>query len=103
MNLLLLVIASMFFACGGVCMKYSHGLERLWPSLGVFALFGIGAACQAIAMKRSDMGVAYILVLGLEAVLAFGLSVAILGEKATLSRAGAVVLILAGIVWLERS
>lgn len=103
MDLFLLALASVLFACGGLCMKYSHGLQRLWPSAGVFALFGIGAACQAIAMKRGDMGIAYIFVLGLEAVFAFGLSVAVLGEKATFSRAGAIILILAGIVWLERS
>ena len=84
-------------------MKYSAGLMKFWPSVGVFALFGVGAACQAVAMKRSDMGVAYIFVLGIEAVFAFALSVAALGEKATLSRIGAVALIVTGIIWLERS
>jgi multidrug transporter EmrE-like cation transporter len=103
MAVLLLVVASVLFACGGLCMKYSEGLAKLGPSVGVFVLFGIGAACQAVAMKRNDMGVAYLFVLGLEAVFAFVLSVAVLGEKATLGRAGAVVLIVSGIVWLERS
>jgi len=93
----------MFFACGGLCMKYSEGFARLWPSVAVFVLFGVGAACQTVAMKRSDMSVAYIFVLGLEAVFAFALSIALLGEKATISRAGAIILIVSGIVWLQRS
>jgi len=41
--------------------------------------------------------------LGLEAVFAFALSIALLGEKATISRAGAIILIVSGIVWLQRS
>jgi small multidrug resistance pump/quaternary ammonium compound-resistance protein SugE len=102
MDLLLLVTASVFFACGGLCMKYSQGLTKLEPTIGVFALFGIGATCQAVAMRRTDMGVAYIFVLGLEAVIAFFLSVGVLGEKFTFARVGALVLIVSGIVWLQR-
>jgi len=101
--LLLLLLASAFFACGGLFMKYSDGLSRLVPSLAVFALFGAGAACQAVAMKRSDMGVAYVFVLGAEAVLAFALSVAVLGEKVSSLRIAAIVVIVAGIAMLQRS
>ena len=103
MALLLLVLASALFACGGLFMKYSEGLSKLAPSIAVFALFAVGAACQAVAMKRSDMGVAYIFVLGSEAILAFALSVAVLGERATPLRIGALVLIVLGIAMLERS
>lgn len=83
-------------------MKYSAGLTRAAPSIAVFLLFCAGAACQAIAMKRAEMGIVYVLVLGLEAVVAFLLSIAILGERATVSRGCAVALIIAGIAWLER-
>ena len=103
MALFLLLLASAFFACGGLFMKYSDGLSRLVPSLAVFALFGAGAACQAVAMKRNDMSVAYILVLGSEAVLAFALSAAVLGERVSSLRIAAIAVIVAGIVMLERS
>jgi multidrug transporter EmrE-like cation transporter len=103
MYLLLLILASLLFATGGLFMKLSLGLTRLTPSLFVFLFFCAGAACQAIAMRRADMGVAYVFVLGLEAVAAFLISVFALNESATVSRVAAVVLIVAGIVLLERT
>jgi multidrug transporter EmrE-like cation transporter len=103
MDLILLLAASLLFAAGGLFMKYSQGLTRLGPSVAVFTLFCAGAACQAIAMRRAEMGVAYIFVLGLEAILAFLLSIFLLNERASVSRVCAVVLIIAGIALLERS
>lgn len=103
MYLVLLVAASILFASGGVFMKYSIGLTRPAPSVALFVLFCAGAACQAIAMKRAEMAVVYVFVLGLEAVLAFLLGVAVLGERASISKGCAIALIVAGIVWLERS
>ena len=103
MYLLLLIAASLLFAMGGLCMKLSLGLTRLTPSVLVFLFFCAGAACQAIAMKRADMGVAYIFVLGLEAVAAFAISLFVLNESAAPARVVAVLLIVFGIVLLERS
>ncbi len=84
-------------------MKYSNGMTRFLPGVAVLLLFCCGATCQAIAMKRSDMGPVYILVLGLEAAAAFLLSIVVLGERATMARVFAVALIAGGIVLLERS
>lgn len=102
MYIALLVAASILFAFGGVFMKYSEGLTRPAPAVAVFVLFCAGAACQAVAMRRAEMGVVYVFVLGLEAVVAFLLSIAVLGERATISKGCAVALIVAGIAWLER-
>lgn len=103
MSIILLVVASVLFAVGGLCMKLSDGLTKLIPAILVFAFFGAGAAFQAIAMKRADMGVAYVFVLGLEAVAAFALSVFGLHERASVARVLAVVLIVSGIALLERT
>lgn len=103
MDFILLLAASVLFAIGGLFMKYSQGLTRPGPSVAVFALFCAGAACQAVAMRRAEMGVAYIFVLGLEAILAFLLSVFLLSERVSVSRVCAVALIVAGIALLERS
>ncbi|HEX4749194.1 MAG TPA: SMR family transporter [Bryobacteraceae bacterium] len=103
MYLLLLIAASLLFATGGLFMKLSLGLTRLTPSLLVFVLFCAGASCQAIAMRRADMGVAYVLVLGLEAVAAFLISIFALNESAAPARVIAVLLIVSGIVLLERT
>jgi multidrug transporter EmrE-like cation transporter len=103
MYLLLLVAASLLFAFGGLFMKLSFGLTRLGPSALVFAFFCAGAACQAIAMRRADMGVAYVSVLGLEAVAAFAISVFALHESAAPLRIVAVLLIVSGMLLLERT
>jgi multidrug transporter EmrE-like cation transporter len=103
MYLLLLIMASLLFATGGLFMKFSLGLTKLSPSLLVFLFFCAGAACQSVAMKRADMGVAYLFVLGLEAIAAFLLSVFALRESASIARIFAVLLIVSGIVLLERT
>ena len=84
-------------------MKASDGLAKLLPSVAVFVLFCAGAACQTIAMKRGEMSAIYVLVLGLEAITAFTLGVTVLGEKVSLSKVCALVLIISGIALLERS
>lgn len=102
MYVFLLIAASLLFAAGGLFMKYSEGLTRLSPSIAVFVFFCAGAACQALGMKRAEMGVAYIFVLGAEAIAAFLLSILILDERATLAKVCALALIVAGIALLER-
>ncbi|HZS55667.1 MAG TPA: SMR family transporter [Bryobacteraceae bacterium] len=103
MYLVLLIAASVLFASGGLFMKLSLGLTKLTPSVLVFVFFCAGAACQTVAMKRADMGVAYVFVLGLEAVVAFLISVFALKESASAARLLAVCLIVSGIFILERS
>ncbi len=103
MELLELVLASLCFATGGVFMKWSAGVSRAAPAAAFLALFAAGAVLQALAMRRADLGVAYIFVLGLEAVLAFGFSVFLFREHASPARVAALVLILAGIVLLRRT
>lgn len=83
-------------------MKYSEGLTRPAPSLLMAVLFLAGASLQALAMRREDMSVAYIFVLGLESMLAFAFGALIFGEAVTWSRIAAVALITAGIVLLHR-
>ncbi|HVW87521.1 MAG TPA: SMR family transporter [Bryobacteraceae bacterium] len=101
MNAALLVAAAVAFTAGGVAMKYSAGLTRMWPSALVFALFCAGAAAQALAMRRAEMAATYIVVLGMESVLAFGLGVVVFREPATPARIVAVALVTAGIVMLK--
>jgi quaternary ammonium compound-resistance protein SugE len=99
---LLLALAALVFSFGGLAMKASAGLTRMGPSVAVFALFCAGAAFQALGMRRTEMGVAYIWVLGVEALTAFTLSWLALGERVTISKAGALLLIVGGIALLER-
>jgi len=98
-----LVNASIAYAIGGICMKLSAGLTRPLPTVALYALFFFGASLQTLGMRRADLGVAYIVVLGLEAVAALALSVLVLGETCSPSRLGAVVVVVAGIAWLRHT
>ena len=99
MRLALSIAAALLFATGGFFMKTSDGLTRLKPTVALFLCFGFGAACQSLAMKRSEMGSVYILVLGLEAIAAFALAMLVLDERVTLAKSLGIALIGAG-VWL---
>jgi multidrug transporter EmrE-like cation transporter len=103
MNLLLLIAASAAYSAGGLSMKLSDGLTRVGPSVALFVLFAAGAAMQAVALRRVDLGVGYVFVLGLEAVLTVVLSVAYLHEGCPPQRIAAIVLVVAGIAWLRAS
>lgn len=100
---LMLVLASVAYAVGGLFMKQSDGLSRLLPTLTFLALFASGAALQALGMKQADMGVSYVFVLGVEAIAAVLLSAFVLHESYSLSRLAAISLVIVGIAWLRQS
>ena len=102
MQLALLSLAALCFAAGGVFMKASAGVSRPLPTIAFLLLFIAGALLQARAMRQLDMAVVYVAVLGLEAVLALGFSVVLLGERLSLFRLIAVLIIVAGVALLRR-
>jgi quaternary ammonium compound-resistance protein SugE len=98
-----LLIASGCYATGGLFMKYSQGMTRPLPVLAFALLFLTGASLQALGMRRVDLGMAYVLVLGIEAGMAVVLSVFVLHEHMSLARAVAILVILAGVMLLGRT
>ena len=103
MSLALLLLASTAYAVGGLFMKLSAGLSRPWPTAAFSLLFLSGSMLQALGMRGADMGVSYVFVLGAEALVATGLSAAYLHESFPPSRIAAVLLVVAGVVWLRRT
>ena len=95
------VLAALSFSIGGYFMKLSAGLTQLRPTLLVLACFGIGACFQTIAMQGEQMSVTYIVVLGLEAITAFLLSILFLNEGISLPKLLGVGLVLLGILLLR--
>lgn len=98
----MLVTAAICFACGGLTMKFADGVAKPGPAAAFLALFLTGAVLQSLALRKADLGVAYIAVLGLEAVLTFAFSIWLLNESASVTRILAVILILSGVVLLRR-
>jgi multidrug transporter EmrE-like cation transporter len=95
-----LLIASGCYATGGLFMKYSQGMIRPLPVVAFALLFLTGASLQAIGMRTADLGMAYVLVLGLEAGMAVVFSVFVLHEDLSLGRAVAILIILARVTML---
>lgn len=99
----MLVLASAAYAIGGVFMKMSQGLARPAPIAAFVVLFAGGSVLQALGMRSADLSVGYIVVLGVEAVLALVLSVFYLHERLTPERAAAVALVVVGVLLLRRT
>ena len=101
--MVILLSAAVAYAVGGLFMKQSAGATRVVPTLAFLLLFVGGAVLQAVAMRKADMGVSYVVVLGMEAVAAVVLSAVVLREPWTASRIAAMLVVLAGIAWLRRT
>ena len=97
----MVMAAALFFTVGGIFMKLSEGLTKFWPTVIVLALFVIGAALQTLAMKREDLAVTYLWVLGIESILAFAFGVLLFSESCTPARIAGVVLIAGGLISLR--
>jgi small multidrug resistance pump len=97
----MIILAALLFTVGGIFMKLSEGLTKFWPTVLVFALFISGAALQTLAMKREDLAVTYVLVVGLESILAFLFGVVLFSESCTPWRIASVFLIAGGIISLR--
>ena len=95
------ILAAIFFTVGGIFMKLSEGLTKFWPTVIVFVLFATGAALQTLAMKQEDLAVTYLVVVGLEAILAFLFGVLVFSESYTPVRIVDVLLIALGIISLR--
>lgn len=100
MQLIELLAASAAYATGGLFMKFSAGLSRPLPIIAFTLLFLLGEALQALGMRRADLGAAYIFVLGVEACLTVIFSIFVLHESFSIARAGAILMIVAGVTLL---
>jgi multidrug transporter EmrE-like cation transporter len=96
------VAAALAFTVGGIFMKLSQGLSQPLPSVAMLGLFCIGAALLTLSIDaRGELGPAYLVVLGLEAVLAFAFGAMLFGEQPNLTRVLGLALLILGMVLIE--
>jgi multidrug transporter EmrE-like cation transporter len=96
------VAAALAFTVGGIFMKLSQGLTQPLPTLAMLGLFALGAALLTLSIEaRGELGPAYLIVLGLEAVLAFAFGAMLFGEHANVGRLVGLALLVAGMVLIE--
>jgi multidrug transporter EmrE-like cation transporter len=97
------LVAALCFVAGGAFMKLSSGFERPMPGVAALVLFLGGAVAQTMAMKHGEMGVAYVFILGLEAVLAFAIGALLFREHVSAAKLLGVALIIGGFALLHAS
>jgi multidrug transporter EmrE-like cation transporter len=103
MNLLWLVTAASLYTAGGIFMKLSQGLTQLLPSLLLFVSVCLGAFIQALVVRHMQLGVTYMVILGLEASLALAGSVFIFREGLSQLKMLGFILVVGGIGCLHAS
>lgn len=94
-------VASLAFGVGGALMKWSDGFSRIVPSAAVGMLFLLGAAAMARAVTADGLSTAFVMGLGIEAVVSVALGVAVLGERLRPMEWGGIGLIVAGVALLR--
>ena len=99
--LFLYSLAAALYVTGGLFMKYSAGLTRWLPALALVIVFSTGALIQAWAMKQEALGPSYVVVLGLEALLALFAGYFLFAEQMTVKMIFGAVLVVLGIIFLR--
>lgn len=96
-----LFVAGLFEVGMVMGLKFSEGLTKFWPSVGLFVSGGLSFFLLSVAMKSVPAGTAYAVWTGIGAVGAVTLGILFLKEPAGLMRLGALALIIAGVLALR--
>lgn len=99
----LIVIASFFETGFAVMLKLSHGMTRLWPTVGFSACALISFALLNTALRHLDVGPAYAVWTGLGAGGTAIVGIAALGEEASPLKLVSIALVIAGAIGLNLS
>lgn len=99
----LVIVAGLFETGFAVLLKQSHGITRVWPSIGFAACALISFGLLTVALKRLEVGSAYAVWTGLGAAGTALVGIWALGESASVVKLVSIGLILAGVIGLNLS
>lgn len=102
-NVLFLALAILFELFGTTMLKLSNGFTVLLPSLGVIVGFLISFTFFGMALKGIDLSTAYAVWSGLGTALTACVGVILFGEGFSFLKVIALLLIIAGVVVLNKS
>ncbi|HXR41291.1 MAG TPA: multidrug efflux SMR transporter [Acidothermaceae bacterium] len=97
----LVVVAGIFETGFAVLLKLSHGVSRLWPTVGFAACALVSFALLTIALKHLEVGSAYAVWTGLGAAGTAVVGMAWLGDAVSTMKLVSIGLILAGVIGLN--
>ena len=99
----MVVVAGLFETGFAILLKQSHGLTRLWPTVGFASCALISFALLTTALRSLEVGSAYAVWTGIGAAGAAIVGVIALGEQATVAKIVSISLIICGVVGLQLS
>jgi quaternary ammonium compound-resistance protein SugE len=100
---LLLFVAGLFETAWAIGLKYTDGLTRLWPTVGTALAVLTSMVLLALAARELPIGTAYAVWVGIGALGAAILGIALFGEPASPSRLFFLGLLLVAIIGLKAS
>ena len=98
---LVLFVAGLFEVGWSVCLKYTEGFTRFWPTLGFGAFMFASVFLLGVALKSLPLGTAYTVWTGIGAVGAVIAGILLMGESADVRRLACIGLIVTGIAGLK--
>ena len=100
---LMIVTAGVFETGFAVFLKMSHGLTKLWPTVGFAGCALISFGLLTIALRELEVGPAYAVWTGIGAAGAAAVGMIVLGDPVSAMKLMAIGLILAGVICLNLS
>ena len=99
-----IVITAGIFETGfAVFLKMSHGLTKLWPTVGFAVCTLISFGLLTLALKHLEVGAAYAVWTGIGAAGAALVGMAVLGDPVSTMKMVSIGLILSGVIGLNLS
>jgi quaternary ammonium compound-resistance protein SugE len=99
----LVVIAGVFETAFAVLLKQSHGITRLWPTVGFAICALISFGLLTYALRSLDVGPAYAVWTGLGAAGTAVVGMIVLDEEVSVVKIVSIGLILGGVIGLNLS
>jgi quaternary ammonium compound-resistance protein SugE len=97
----LVVVAGIFETAFAVLLKQSHGITRMWPTVGFAICALISFGLLTIALRSLDVGPAYATWTGLGAAGTAIVGMAALGDEVSAAKLISIGLIVGGVVGLS--
>ena len=98
---LALLLAGLLEVGWAVCLKYSDGLTRFWPTVATGIAIILSFALMGVSLRSLPFGTAYALWAGIGAAGTMILGMTAFGDSADLFRIICVVMIIAGAIGLK--
>ena len=100
---LMVVVAGLFETGFAVLLKQSHGITRLWPTVGFAICALISFGLLTLALRDLEVGPAYAVWTGIGAAGAAAAGMIFLGDAVSTMKLVSIALILAGVAGLNLS